>query len=237
MRKLFTSARVTEVDTLSDKIVRLYKADSSLESDVFLKTTMGEIETLSEQLTIAIKQDKVLSLLDEADSARDEALKAFGKIIDGYCFFPIEEKKQTATELATVFAKYRKTISTENYETESSLIESLLTDLAADSAKKAIGVLDGVAETIVSIREAQNTFNKVDDEYTAARQAKGRSASSYKKPLLKLINENLRKYLEVMLMTTPDTYADFAGKVEEEITTINDKVKARSKNAQNEGTE
>ena len=59
MNKMNAKARVTEVDALSDALVRLYKADTGIAEDAFLKTVMAEVETLSAQLTTAIRQDKV----------------------------------------------------------------------------------------------------------------------------------------------------------------------------------
>ena len=75
MNKVISKIRVTEVDGLSDALVRLYKADEGVSSDVFLKGVMDEIEKLSVSITTAIKQDKVLSNLEEADGVRDEAVK------------------------------------------------------------------------------------------------------------------------------------------------------------------
>ena len=50
MNKMNAKARVTEVDALSDALVRLYKADTGIAEDAFLKTVMAEVETLSAQL-------------------------------------------------------------------------------------------------------------------------------------------------------------------------------------------
>lgn len=71
MNKVISKVRVTEVDGLSDALVRLYKADEGVSSDVFLKSVMDEIEKLSVSITTAIKKDKVLSNLEEADGALD----------------------------------------------------------------------------------------------------------------------------------------------------------------------
>ena len=61
MKKIRTTVRVTELDTLSDVLLRLYKADSGIASDDYLKSTMAEIGSLSERITIAIKADKIKS--------------------------------------------------------------------------------------------------------------------------------------------------------------------------------
>ena len=92
MNKVISKARVTEVDSLSDALVRLYKVDSGIAEDAFLKTVMAEVETLSAQLTTSIRQDKVLSSLEEADGVRDEAVNALGTLLDGYAAIPIPAK-------------------------------------------------------------------------------------------------------------------------------------------------
>ena len=47
MNKLNSKMRVTEVDSLSDALVRIYKADSKIQEDAFLKTVMDDVENLS----------------------------------------------------------------------------------------------------------------------------------------------------------------------------------------------
>ena len=213
MNKVISKARVTEVDSLSDALVRLYKVDSGIAEDAFLKTVMAEVETLSAQLTTSIRQDKVLSSLEEADGVRDEAVKALGTLLDGYAAIPIPAKKDAAEKLRTVFAKYGKSITTANYASESSLIESVLEDFSKADAQESVKVLDGVAEILGEIRAAQDAFVKASDEYTAASSAKGESASSVKKPLVSAINDRLVAFFSVMVLGTGRVYGVFSTKV------------------------
>lgn len=232
MKKLSTSARVTEVDTLSDVLVRLYKADSALAKDEFLAGVMAEIEQQSSGLTTAIKQDKALSTLDGADSERDEAIRNFAKLIDGYSAFPLPAKRNAAEQLLTVFAKYRKTITGESYANESSLIESMLEDFASADLTLAISELEGVDSLLKGIREAQNAFNTLNDEYVALCSAKGKSATLLKRPLVTLINEKFVTYVGAMALANASLYADFASKAETEINRINDAVRGRASKPQ-----
>lgn len=229
MKKVLTKARVTEVDALSDALVRLYKADTGIAEDAFLKTVMAEVETLSAQLTTAIRQDKVLSSLEEADGVRDEAVKSLGTLLDGYAVIPIASKKEAAEKLSATFAKYGKSITTANYASESSLIESLLEDFSKADAQESVKVLDGVAEILGEIRAAQDAFVKASYEYTAASSAKGESASSVKKPLVSAINDRLVPYLTAMAMANGTVYGDFALKAEKEIFRVNETVSRRGK--------
>ena len=229
MNKMNAKARVTEVDALSDALVRLYKADTGIAEDAFLKTVMAEVETLSAQLTTAIRQDKVLSSLEEADGVRDEAVKSLGTLLDGYAAIPIVSKKEAAEKLRAIFAKYGKSITTANYASESSLIESLLEDFGKSDAQESAKVLDGVAEILEQIRTAQDAFVKASDEYTAASSAKAESASSLKKPLVSAINDRLVPYLTAMAMANGTVYGDFALKAEKEISRVNETVLRRGK--------
>ena len=52
MNKLNAKMRITEVDSLSDALVRLYKVDSGIAEDAFLKSVMADVETLSAKLKI-----------------------------------------------------------------------------------------------------------------------------------------------------------------------------------------
>ncbi|WP_288724493.1 DUF6261 family protein [uncultured Treponema sp.] len=229
MNKMNAKARVTEVDALSDALVRLYKADTGIAEDAFLKTVMAEVETLSAQLTTAIRQDKVLSSLEEADGVRDEAVKSLGTLLDGYAAIPIASKKEAAEKLRTVFVKYGKSITTANYASESSLIESLLEDFSKADAQESAKVLDGVAEILEQIRTAQDAFVKASDEYTAASSAKAESATSLKKPLVSAINDRLVPYITAMTMANGTVYGDFAAKAEKEISRVNETVSRRGK--------
>ena len=153
MNKAKTSLRVAELDTLSDVLVRLYKdyssdADGTVAEDANLKAVMTDVERLSAALTTAIKSDKVTSSLDEADIARDEAVRNLSDALNGYAALSIPEKKAAAQNLLAIFQKYGKSITTKNYAEESSLIESLLEDFSAADAKANVETLEGVGEII-----------------------------------------------------------------------------------------
>ena len=114
MKKIRFQIRVTALDTVSDVLIRLYKADSALAKDDYLKGVMAEIESLSERITIAIKADKTASNLDEADTARDEIIRSLGTLLNGYAAIPVADKKAASESLLAVYNKY-KGIITERY--------------------------------------------------------------------------------------------------------------------------
>lgn len=228
MKKIRTTVRVTELDTISDVLLRLYKADSSIASDDYLKSTMAEIESLSERITIAIKADKIASTLDEADVKRDEIIRSLGTLLNGYSVIPIAEKKAAAEKLLAVFDKY-KGITAESYANESSFIESMLKDYAASELADSIKALDGVGSYISDLRTAQDEFNKANDEFTASNVNKNECASALKKPLLSVINDKLVAYLTAMNLVNAAVYGDFVSKAESEIEKMNNSVAKRGK--------
>ena len=130
-------------------------------------------------------------------------------------------------KLKAVFDKYRKSIITANYVSESSLIESLLEDFSKE--EETVSLLDGIKEILEQIRSAQDSFAKASDEYNAASTVKTESASSLKKPLLSAINDKLIPYITAMKMANSAVYADFATKAEGEIKRVNEIVLRRGK--------
>lgn len=230
MNKLRTAIRNAEVDGISDTLIRLFKADLKAQGDAFLKTTMERMETLSAQITTAILQNKTLSTLEAADSVRDEAVRTLGTLLAAYAVFPIASKKELAAPLKTIYDKYAKAgITGANYTSESSLIESLLGDLAEESLANNIKGLEGIGEAIASIRSAQNEFTKANDEYVKANTNKGASASSFNKPIVSLINEKLVPYLDAMVIAGNENCLEFAKGVDAEINRANDTIAKRTK--------
>ena len=230
MNKLTARARITEVDGFSDAVIRIFSADAKAQEDAFLKSQIAELSELSDAITAAILQDKAVSNLDEADSRRDEAIKNLGALLSGYAVFPLEEKKAAALSLKAVYDKYAKSgILSASYISESSMIESLLGDFSSAEAKSNIEKLDGIAEMVSAIRAAQDDFTAANDAFVKAEGSKGASASSYKKPILSVINDRIVPYLNTMAIVGNAAVADFAKGVETEITRVNETVAKRGK--------
>ena len=230
MNKLNAKARITEVDGLSDSVIRIFGADSKAQGDAFLKSQIAQLTVLSDAITAAILQDKAVSNLDEADSKRDEAIKNLGALLSGYAVFPLEEKKAAALGLKAVYDKYAKSgILSASYISESSMIESLLGDFSSAEAKANIEKLDGIGDMIAAIRTAQDDFTAANDAFVKAEGSKGASASSYKKPILSVINDKIVPYLNTMAVVGNTAVAEFAKGVESEITRVNETVAKRGK--------
>ncbi len=229
MKKLKNTIRNTEIDALSDTVLRLYKDDDSVQKEEFLAGVMADLEKLSAKITSAILQDKIHSDLEKADEKRDEALKTLGKLLDAYSVFPIASKKELALPLDEIFEKYAKSgIVSANYASESSMIESLLDDLKAEGIEENIKALEGVPEAILMVRASEDAFKSSYDTYLKANADKGASATSFKKSLLSLVNDTLVPYLNAMQISGTENCREFAKNVESEINRMNDTVSRRA---------
>ena len=227
--KLNGKARVTEIDALSDAMEREYKAacgdgSTAVAKDTVLAGLFAQLIDLSARNTTAIKQDAVVSTLDEADAKRDSVTRDLFTLTNGYTASPFAEVKSAAADVCTTLDKYGRGMTGKGYAEQTALTESLLEDLGKVTDK--IAALSGVAELVASLREAQDGFASAHDAYIKAKADKGESATSLKKPIVSLINESIVPYLNIV--TAVQGYADFIAGVAGNIKRTNDTVTRRA---------
>ena len=229
--KVNGKVRTTELDALSDAMEREYAAAcaggaTTVGKDAVLKAQFGQLADLSSRNTTAIKQDAVVSTLDEADSARDSATRDLFTLAGGYTASPFAEVKSAAVGVCAVLEKYGRGMTGKSYADQTALTESLLEDLGAEKVAAQVKVLSGVAELVAQLREAQDAFAAAHDGYVRAKAGKGESASSLKKPIVSLINDNIVPYLNIV--AAMDGYAAFVAAVAGNIKSTNDTVARRT---------
>ena len=227
--KVNGKAHVTELDALSDAMEREYAAacaggETAVAKDAVLKGLFAQLTDLSARNTTAIKQDAVVSTLDEADSKRDSATRDLFTLTNGYTASPFAEVKAAAQDVCATLEKYGRGMTSKGYADQTALTESLLEDLGKVTEK--IGALAGVGELVASFREAQDGFAAAHDGYIKAKAGKGESASSLKKPLVSLINDSIVPYLNIV--AAMEGYADFITAVAGNIKRTNDTVARRA---------
>ena len=233
--KLINNVRVTELDALSDAMEREYKAacaggETAVAKDTVLKGLFEQLIDLSARNTTAIKQDAVVSTLDEADSARDSVTRDIFTLTNGYTASPFAEVKSAAADVCATLDKYGRGMTSKGYAEQTALTESLLEDLGKVTEK--IAALSGVAELVASLREAQDGFASAHDAYIKAKADKGESASSLKKPIVSLINDSIVPYLNIVAAV--QGYADFIAAVAGNIKRTNDTVARRAASGKKE---
>ena len=227
--------RVTELDALSDAMEREYKAacaggETAVAKDTVLKGLFEQLIDLSARNTTAIKQDSVVSNLDEADSARDSVTRDLFTLTNGYTASPFAEVKKAAADVCATLDKYGRGMTSKGYAEQTALTESLLEDLGKATEK--IAALSGVAELVASLREAQDGFASAHDAYIKAKADKGESATSLKKPIVSLINDNIVPYLNIVAAV--QGYSDFIAAVAGNIKRTNDTVARRAASGKKE---
>lgn len=232
MKKLLTTARITEVGDTAHRLVSLYKSTATLKDEAFLKPLFVEMEEKTNALTEAVKRDAVISQLENADAKRDGAIRVLDRLLKGYKTIPLDTLKAYGVQLSAVFKKYGMKMTVENYSSQSNLIDSLLQDLSDSDKAAAIAALPGIAEAIDNIKTAQEEFTKIRANYDKELAQKGskETATSLRKPLLELINNKLLTYLAAMKIANPTKYKVFSEDVAVIITSVNETIKARKKN-------
>ncbi|WP_404812791.1 DUF6261 family protein [Capnocytophaga canimorsus] len=231
MKNLHFNSRITEVGDVANRLAVLYKGTATLQDDAFLKNLLSEVQTQGDAITEAIKKDKAVSKLEDADAERDQAIRVLDKMLKAYEVFPVENTKAHGQKIATIFKKYGVKITEENYSSESNLIDSLLKDLSVSEVQASVTALSGVSEAITQIRTTQEEFARLRLQYEEAftENHSKVSASSLRKPLLGLINKKLIPYLVAMTLVDGAKYTAFADKVAKIIDDMNEVVKARGK--------
>lgn len=229
--KLINNVRTTELDALSDAMEREYKlacgdGSSAVAKDVVLKAQFAQLADLSARNTTAIKQDTVVSTLDEADGRRDAVTRDLFTLAGGYTASPFAEVKAAAADVCAVLEKYGRGMTSKNYADQTALTESLLEDMGAERIAAQIKSLSGVAELVATLREAQDAFAAAHDGYIKAKAGKGESASSLKKPIVSLVNDGIVPYLNIV--AAMDGYADFVAAIAGNVRSTNDTVSRRT---------
>lgn len=230
MKKLKSTVRVTEIYALSAGISRLYVEYPQMSTDTYIKTCLDSITALTDQITDAIRPDRDASLLLDADAIRDDIIRNFSTLLDGYTVIPIDDKRAAALNLKAIFEKYGKKIIYESYDNESALIESMLRDFSAPAAIADAETLPGIPEYLQMLRNAENDFiDKRDAILRTMVTDKKINATNLKKRLLTEINSRLLPYLKLMSEANPERYGEFSSHIQTEVTRANQVIARRSK--------
>jgi hypothetical protein len=230
MNKLISNCRTTETDAVAARIGGAYenagpKTDTRLNEMV---TTLTEKRT---HLQEAIKRAKAESDLEEKDEVRDNGLRSLVYLVQGFTHHPDPAVKAAAVKVDDVLDRYGLSVTDESYSTESSLINSLLTDLAKPNMQEAIAALSGCAELIAALQTAQEAFEQTRIAYEEEKAQKGTetNATTLKKEVIDVINNQLVVYLDAMMLVDEATYGAFVRTVAEIIDATNEMVKRRRK--------
>ena len=220
--------RIQELDGTVQSLNRLYEADAKAQKNAFIKGTMKDLTDYSKRLNTSILQNKVLSNLSELDDARDAAFTDFCTAARAYADLPVPTLSEKAKTLRAICDKYNKAnLKNVSFVAESSQLESFFGEVEGEAEN--ITALEGLTAKLDALKSAQTAFSAAYDAYINTLNGKSAAASSYKKPILELVNRTLVPYLNAMLMDKESGCADFASKCGTLFDKVNEQVKKYTK--------
>jgi hypothetical protein len=227
IQKLIPSSRVTEVNDAATRSSGAF-GESGV-TDPYLTTTFAALDAANLTLSLAIKRSKAESDLEEKDEVRDDKVRALYYLINGFLYHPTREIKDAAQLLMDLFDNYGLVIVGESYATESSLVGSLLLDLAKPKYAAAIAALSGCADLIAQLQTAEDDFEQARIAYETEKAKEGmvENATLVKKEVLTLLNDKIVIYLRAMEQANPAIYGVFVATVAQIIADNNEQVKKR----------
>ncbi len=231
IQKIIAKSRVTEVDATMKIIIAAYeKGDWS--SDNYLTAMFNELKPHSQKLSLAINSTEAESELDHTDELRDERIRAIFHTVAGYLYNPLAEIKSAAEVVEVILDKYGLSMSRESYAVESSLIESMLTDLSDPTVAAAVEKLLGLGQLISELTTIQADFEekRLSFETEKATQNQIASATEIKKEVVAQCNNKIVLYLNAMNMVNTPMYGELTQAVSQIIADNNSAVKRRTAN-------
>ena len=236
IEKVITTSRTTEVDDLASRAIGAFKK-TGLSSDAYLAGIMTSLEAEVARLTAAIKRMKTESELEELDELRDDKIRALFYLELGLTHHPDAAIKAAAAQVLEVLNHYGLSVLNESYASESSLVNSMLGDLAKANLQEAIALCSGCAELIAAVQTAQDNFEatRIAYEEEKGQETTLENATGIKKQVVAQMNQKLVVYLRAMEQVDVETYGPFARTIAEMIAENNEMVKRRRpKTAQTE---
>lgn len=208
--KVKTNMRAAAVNTLTARIIEMYRTNGALAADPFLANTVNRVEVRNIDLTTAIRQDKVLSALEEADLRRDAPGRALFHFSRAYLL--LDDFATSAPRYAEVLGKYGARIFDAAQDEETAYIDSLLQDLKAPEMSGVVSALPGVEKAVERLREAQEAYKRSKAQYaqTVAGEAARSTASEIRKEIVALLNTTLFPYVDALMLSNPGVYGAFA---------------------------
>jgi hypothetical protein len=230
MNKLISNCRTTETDAVAARIGGAYEK-SGPESDTRLNEMITDLREKRVLLMEAIKRAKAESDLEEKDEVRDNGLRSLVYLVQGFTHHPDPAVKAAAVKVDDVLDRYGLSVTKESYSTESALINSLLADLSKPNMQEPVAALSGCAELIAALQTAQEAFEQTRIAYEEEKAQKGTetNATTLKKEVIDVINNQLVVYLDAMMLVDEATYGAFVRTVAEIIDATNEMVKRRRK--------
>lgn len=228
IKSIYAKSRNLEVSDCATRMGMAYE-QSGITTDLTLASLFNELNTMNQKLADLIRQNQILSQLEQKDELRDEAYRALYFLIMGYLYNPNSGMKAAAQSLAALIDRDGLALLKYNYAIESAAINALLIDLDKGEYADAIATLPGCSSLIEALRAAQLEFNTVRVAYESeiSQSREELSATDLKKEVLTFINKKLIRYLNGMLVADEETLGALCGTLAEITQKNNQTVKMR----------
>lgn len=230
IEKIIAKSRTTGVHATSRLLINAYN-ESGLPADPFLPVVMTNLETTNAELGMAIDRSKAESIKAEKDDKRDYDLRSVGYLVEGYTWHPEQAICDAANTVKKVFDKYGFSVAEESYTEESSHIVSMLGDFAHPDIQAAIDLLSGLGQNIANLRASNDDFETASTKFAEeeAEESTKKSATTLKKEVVNIINNDLVMFLRTGQRFQPEFYGSFASTIAKLIADHNEQVKKREK--------
>jgi hypothetical protein len=227
IEKLLSTSRVTEVNDVATRMSGAFETSGL--TDPFLTATFTALGTTNLELSKAIRRSKAESDLEAKDEVRDQAVRSFYYLINGFTHHPSATISDAARLLLNVFNNYGLSLTGESYATESSLISSMLLEFQKPEYTPAIAALSGCSELLQALTIAQSGFEQARIAYETEKAQEGMvaNATEIKKQVVEIVNGKIVVYLIAMEHSVGAAFDVFVATCGEIIAANNEQVRRR----------
>ena len=175
--------------------------------------------------------------LSQADDTRDSLHGQITKFLRGARFHFDPSKAQAASKLYRIFKNHGLALSKDSYAVQSTKMNALFSDLEQEEAKKAIATLE-LDGTFNQLRKAQADFAKLYTQKVEV-EAVGKETGPVGE-LIQPVKQDLYyvlTMLEIMERVKPNAYTEVINNVNELVTEMGAKARARNNRKEEEDEE
>lgn len=191
--------RSSETQQLADRIIKIL--ESTKHGHPLLINLSNKLKKWNEMLTASrgnSSRNSVTSKLAVADEARDNAFRAFSKVIEGYVFSNIASLKSAGQVINEKLRAYDSQLYNLGYTDQSAELKRLFLDL--DKVKKEINKAGNAAELYEDLKAKQEAFERLFEDKSEIEEAKKlliSTAEAQEKVLKQLVS--ITNYINIVL--------------------------------------
>jgi hypothetical protein len=201
--------------------------------DTYLSQKAEFLFTKGNQIKVSLAADRRKEKTEELlalDSQRDSCIGALKLLTRGYMKWKHNSQPELSERVYAVIKKHGLQMTVQNYEEESALVESLLSDLELPANQEALSSLN-LTELVSDLRQAQTEFSTVYRESASIEANREHliAATQLKQEVRSVLTETIN-YLNAMAIANSGQYGSIAAAVAEMVNNLNQKINTRNQN-------